>query len=88
MAEQVKPVGQVAVAVRELFETIDKTLAVLDTLEKQLGPILNTLHIELAIEEDMKEKEIVPLASDLRKGYRSLQAILNRLSRVSDRIEL
>lgn len=84
---QDKKLGQVGAAVREIFETIEKIEAVLETLENQLNPILNSPRVEEDRPEDV-EKEMVPLASDLRKGYRSLQSIFARLSKVSDRIEL
>lgn len=87
MTGQVKSVGQVGAAVRELFETIEKIEAVLETLEKQLNPILDSPRVEEGHPED-EEKAMVPLADDLRKGYRALQKIFVRLSEVSDRLEL
>lgn len=87
-AEAEQKNGQVTSKVDEVLAAIEDLEKAVNFLEERLTPVLN--HHLVSKEEDSKqpEKELVPLASQLRKCAGNIRVLSARLNAIRHRTEL
>ena len=83
-AGEVKQVQQQLEILSESVEELNKKIIV---LIDRLRPVLRSGAEEVK-EEDREEKYLVPLADKIRKNYRTLEVVNQRLSDLFMRIEI
>jgi len=83
-AGEVKQVQQQLEILSESVEELNKKIIV---LIDRLRPVLRSGAEEVK-EEDREEKYLVPLADEIRKNYRTLEVVNQRLSDLFMRIEI
>jgi len=79
--------GQISAELQELFAAQEAVSKSVGELEKALLPVLLSPQIETR--NDAKpDKELVPLAHELRKSRTALLSLTNKLDKMRQRVEL